>query len=60
MSAVSNVCAKELAVVSSVSGEAVGGCCEAAVAPVSAKKFALQEWILVQCAKKFALQAKKC
>ena len=42
VSAVSNVCAKELAVVSSVSGEAVGGCCEAAVAPVSAKKFALQ------------------
>ena len=56
MSAVSNVCGKELAVVSvvsfrgsdppalvlSVSGEVVGGCCEAAVAPVSAKKFALQ------------------
>ena len=56
VSAVSNVCGKELAVVSvvsfrgsdppalvlSVSGEVVGGCCEAAVAPVSAKKFALQ------------------
>ena len=48
VSAVSNVCAKELAVVSvvssrgsdppalvsSVSGEVVGGCCEAAVVPV--------------------------
>ena len=56
VSVVSNVCGKELAVVSvvssrgsdppalvlSVSGEVVGGCCEAAVAPVSAKKFALQ------------------
>ena len=56
VSAVSNVCGKELAVVSvvsfrgsdppalvlSVSGEVVGGCCEAAVAPVSAKNFALQ------------------
>ena len=56
VSVVSNVCVKELAVVSvvssrgsdppalvlSVSGEVVGGCCEAAVAPVSAKKFALQ------------------
>ena len=73
MSVVSNVCGKELAVVSvvssrgsdppalvlSVSGEVVGGCCEAAVAPVSAKKFALQEWILEQTAKKLALQAKK-
>lgn len=73
VSAVSNVCGKELADVSSVSscgsdppalvlsvsGEVVGGCCEAAVAPVSAKKFALQEWILEQTAKKFALQAKK-
>ena len=73
MSAVSNVCAKELAEVSvfsprgsdppalvlSVSGGVVGGCCEAAVAPVSAKKFALQEWILEQTEKKFALQAKK-
>lgn len=59
MSAVSNVCAKELAVVSSVSGEVVGRCCEVAVAPVSAKKFAHQEWILEETAKKFALQAKK-
>ena len=72
-SAVSNVCGEELAVVSvvssrdsdppalvsSVSGEAVGGCCEVAVAPVSAKKFAHQEWILERTAKKFALQAKK-
>ena len=47
------------ALVSSVSGEVVGGCCEVAVAPIGAKTFALQEWILVQCAKKFALQAKK-
>lgn len=47
------------ALVSAVSGEVVGGCCEAAVAPVSAKKFALQEWILERTAKKFALQAKK-
>ena len=47
------------ALVSSVSGEAVGGCCEVAVAPIGAKKLAQQEWILVQCAKKFALQAKK-
>ena len=56
VSAVSNVCGEELAVVSvvsfrggdppalvsSVSGEVVDGCCEVAVAPVSAKKFALQ------------------
>ena len=73
VSAVSNVCGKEIAevsvvssrgsdppaLVSSVSGEVVGGCCEAAVARVSAKKLAQQEWILDQCAKKFALQAKK-
>lgn len=73
VSAVSNVCAKEIAevsavsfrvsdppaLVSSVSGESVGGCCEVAVAPVSAKKFAHQEWILERTAKKFALQAKK-
>ena len=59
MSAVSNVCAKELAVVSSVSGEAVDRRCEAAVAPINAKKLAQQEWILGQTAKKFALQAKK-
>ncbi|MFQ9340182.1 MAG: hypothetical protein ACLR2J_05220 [Actinomyces sp.] len=45
--------------VSAVSGEVVGGCCEAAVAPISAKKLAQQEWILEQTAKKFALQAKK-
>ena len=73
MSAVSNVCAKELAVVLvvssrgsvppalvlSVSGGVVSGCCEVAVAPISAKKLAQQEWILEQTAKKFALQAKK-
>ena len=59
VSAVSNVCGKELAEVSSVSGEVVGGCWEAAVAPISAKKLAQQEWILEQTAKKFALQAKK-
>ena len=53
------MCAKELAVVSSVSGEVVGGCCEVAVAPISAKEFAQQESILGQTAKKFALQAKK-
>ena len=59
VSAVSNVCGKELAEVSLVSGEVVGGCCEAAVAPISAKILAQQEWILEQTAKKFALQAKK-
>ena len=59
VSAVSNVCGKEIAEVSVVSGEEVGGCCEAAVAPISAKKVAQQGWILGQTAKKFALQAKK-
>ena len=59
VSAVSNVCGEELAVVSVVSGEAVGGCCEAAVALIGAKKIAQQESILGQTAKKFALQAKK-
>ena len=59
MSAVSNVCAKELAVVPSVSGEVVGGCCEAAVAPISAKKLAKQEWILGETETKFAMLAKK-
>ena len=44
--------------VSSVSGEVVGGCCEGGVAPISAKKLALQEWILERTAKKFALLAK--
>ena len=39
--------------------EAVGGCCEVAVAPISVKKLAQLEWILEQTAKKFALQAKK-
>lgn len=58
-SAVSNVCGKELAEVSSVSGEAVGGWCEVAAAPISAKKLAQQEWTLGHTAKKFALQAKK-
>lgn len=47
------------ALVSSVSGEVVGGCCEAAVALIGAKKLAQQEWILGHTAKKFALQAKK-
>ena len=73
VSSVSNVCAKELAevsvvssrgsdppaLVSLVSGEAVGGCSESAVVPISAKKLAQQEWILGHTAKKFALQAKK-
>ena len=59
MSAVSNVCGKERAEVSSVSGEVVGGCCEVAVALIGAKKIAQQEWILEQTAKKFAPQAKK-
>lgn len=72
VSAVSNVCGKELAVVSvvssrgsdppalvsSVSGEVVGGCCEAAVTLSGAKKLAQQEWILEQTAKKFALRVK--
>ena len=53
------MCGKEIAVVSAVSGEEVGGCCETAVAPISAKKLAHQEWILGHTAKKFALQAKK-
>ena len=47
------------ALVSSVSGEAVGGCCEVAVAPISVKKLAQQEWILGETEKKFALLAKK-
>ena len=59
VSAVSNVCGKERAEVSSVSGEVVGGCCEVAVALIGAKKIAQQEWILEQTAKKFAPQAKK-
>ena len=73
VSAVSNVCGEELAVVSvvssrgsdppalvsSASGEVVGGCCEVAVALIGAKKIAQQEWILEQTAKKFAPQAKK-
>ena len=59
VSAVSSRDSDPPALVSSVSGEAVGGCCEVAVAPVSAKKFAHQEWILERTAKKFALQAKK-
>ena len=59
VSAVSNLCAKELAVVSLVSDEVVGGCCEVAVAPIGANNLAQQEWILEQTAKKFALQAKK-
>ena len=73
MSAVSNVCAKELAVVSvvssrggdppalvsSVSGEVVGGgCFEAAVDPNGAKKLAQRDWILGGAAKRFALLAK--
>ena len=73
VSAVSNVCGEELAevpvvsfcggdppaLVSSVSGEAVGGCCEVSVAPISAKKLAQQEWILGETEKKLALLAKK-
>ena len=47
------------ALVSSVSGEAVGGCCEVSVAPISAKKLAQQVWILGETEKKFALLAKK-
>ena len=47
------------ALVSSVSGEAVGGCCEVSVAPISAKKLAQQEWILGETEKKLALLAKK-
>ena len=47
------------ALVLSVSGGVVSGCCEVAVALISAKKLAQQEWILEQTAKKFALQAKK-
>ena len=46
------------ALVSSVSGEAVGGCCETAVAPVSAKKLAKQAWILGETEKKLALLVK--
>ena len=73
VSAVSNVCGKELAevsvvssrgsdppaLVSLVSGEVVGGCCEVAVAPISAKKLVQQAWILGETEKEFALQAKK-
>ena len=73
VSAVSNVCAKEIAevsvvsfggsdppaLVSSVSGEVVGRCCEVAVAPISAKTLAQQAWILGETEKKFALLAKK-
>lgn len=47
------------ALVSSVSGEAVGGCCEVAVAPIGVKKLAQQEWILGDTGTKFALLAKK-
>ena len=47
------------ALVSSVSGEVVGGCCEVAVTPISVKKLAQQAWILGETEKKFALQAKK-
>ena len=47
------------ALVSSVSGEAVGGCCEVSVVPISVKKLALQAWILGETEKKLALLAKK-
>ena len=71
VSSVSNVCGEELAVVSvvssrgsdppvlvsSVSGEAVGGCCEVAAAPISAKKLAQQDQILGGTAKKLAQRA---
>lgn len=73
VSVVSNVCGEELAevpvvsfcgsdppaLVSSISGEAVGGCCEVSVAPISAKKLAQQVWILGETEKKLALLAKK-
>lgn len=59
VSVVSNVCGEELAVVSSVSGEVVGGCCEVAVTPIGVKILAQQVWILGETEKKFALQAKK-
>ena len=73
VSSVSNVCGEELAVVPavsssgsdppalvlSVSGEVVGGCCEVAVAPIGVKKLAQQAWILGETEKKFALLAKK-
>ena len=58
MSAVSNVCGEEIAVVSSVSGEVVDGCFEAAVDPNGAKKLAQRDWILGGAAKRFALLAK--
>ena len=47
------------ALVSSVSGEAVGGCCEVSVAPISAKKLAQEEWILGGTETKFAMLVKK-
>ena len=59
MSAVSFRVSDPPALVSLVSGEVVGRCCEGAVAPIGAKKLARQEWILEETAKKFALQAKK-
>ena len=45
------------ALVSSVSGEVVVGCCEVAVAPIGAKKLAQRDWILGGAAKKLALRA---
>ena len=59
MQAVSSRGSEPPALVSSVSGEVVGGCCEAAVAPISATKLAQQEWIMGQTATKLAQQAKK-
>ena len=59
VSAVSSRGSDPPALVLSVSGEVVGRCCEVAVAPISVKKLAQQEWILGETEKKFALQAKK-
>lgn len=59
VSAVSSRGSDPSALVSSVSGEAVGGCCEVAVAPIGVKKLAQQARILGETEKKFALLAKK-
>ena len=57
MSAVSFRASDPPALVSSVSGEVVGGCFEVAVAPIGAKKLAQSAWILGRAAKKLALRA---
>ena len=46
------------ALVSSASGEVVGGCFEAAVDPNGAKKLAQRDWILGGAAKRLVLLAK--